>query len=86
MATGTIGHSMLVTMDSVLVLRPLMTRNLMGLKPRLPLSPSGCRPLVTACPLWLYCGSDARRSRFVAFSVVYSREELVWSLDERPLA
>lgn len=82
------GHSKLVIMDKVLLLRPLMTRNLMGLKPRLPLSPSGCMPFVTSCPLWLYCGRDWRRSprevRLV-FSVVYSRGELWWSRDDRPL-
>jgi hypothetical protein len=94
-ATGTIGHNMLVIMDSVLLLLPLMTRNLIGLKPLRPLSPSGCTPLVTSWPLWLYCGRDARRpprrsecdaTVRVVFSVVYSREELVWSRDERPLA
>jgi hypothetical protein len=83
------GHSMLVIMDRVLLLFPEMTRNFIGLKPLLPLSPSGCTPLVTLCPLWLYCGRDARRSRGsvrVVFSVVYSREELPWSREERPLA
>jgi hypothetical protein len=39
--------------------------------------------------LWLYCGRDARRSRGSAARVlfsVYSREELAWSREERPLA
>jgi hypothetical protein len=73
-------------MDSVLLLLPLMTRNLIGLKPRLPLSPSGAMPLVTLCPFALYWGRDARRSLRVVFSVVYSREELAWSREVRPLA
>jgi hypothetical protein len=62
----------------------------MGLKPLRPLSPSGCTPLVTLCPLWLYCGSEARRlpcgaAVRVVFSVVYSREELWWSREDRLL-
>ncbi len=44
-------------MESVLVLRKMMARNLNGWKPFLPLSPSGWRPLVTLWPMWLYTGS-----------------------------
>jgi hypothetical protein len=95
MAMGTMGHRQLVSIDNVLLLLPLITMNLRGLKPLRPLSPSGCKPLVTRWPLWLYCGSEERRlsSRlalgpvWTAFSVVYSRDELaLWSRDERPLA
>jgi hypothetical protein len=89
------GHRQFVNFDNVLLLLPQMTRNLMGWKPLLPLSPSGCMPLVTSWPWWLYCGSDARLSPRrsecgavvrVVFSVVYSREVLVCSREERPLA
>lgn len=58
---GTMGHSMLTSMDGVLLLLPVMTRNLIRLKPDLPLSPSGWMPFVTLWPLWLYCGRDSRR-------------------------
>lgn len=41
-------------------------------------------PLVTACPLWLYVGSeDGRRSREVRVFSAYSREELPLSRERR---
>ena len=55
------GHRQLTNMEGVLLLLPLITRNLIGLKPPLPLSPSGWMPFVTSWPLWLYCGRDERR-------------------------
>lgn len=91
MATGTIGHRALTIIDSVLLLLKTIFINLNGLKPLRPLSPSGWMPVVTLCPLWLYCGSacvrlslwplaDCCRERRRGFSVVYSRE--VYSLEE----
>jgi hypothetical protein len=41
MATGTTGHSKLTISDSVLLLLKAILRNFRGLKPLLPLSPSG---------------------------------------------
>lgn len=68
----------------LLLLKAIVT-NLIGLKPLLPLSPSGWMPFVTSCPLWLYCGSDCPRlslrplaeccrERLRGFSLVYSRD------------
>jgi hypothetical protein len=54
---GTIGHSKFVILDRVLLLLAVITRNLKGLNPLLPLSPSGWMPFVTSWPLWLYWGS-----------------------------
>ena len=87
-AMGTMGHRQLTSIDIVLELLPLMTRNLMGLKPLLPLSPSGWMPLVTSWPLWLYCGRDERRLSRDLFSLTTSRSrDDLWPLvyDDRPL-
>lgn len=84
MATGTTGHRQLQSIESVLLLLPQMTRNLIGLKPLRPLSPSGWMPLVTSCPLWLYCGSDWRRL-LLAGATVREVFSLEYSRDDRPL-
>lgn len=53
MAAGTNGHRMFTAADTLLEERMQMERNLSGLKPRRPLSPSASMPGVTLSPLWL---------------------------------
>lgn len=57
MAAGTKGHRKFTNLDAVLVLLKQILRKWSGWIPFRPLSPSGCMPLVTLCPLWLYIGS-----------------------------